>query len=88
MLECFCQLLRGSPSITGHFILEMERLHGIRQPSQNYPELAGRLPPHAAVMGRPNFKLVGLAIGNGLTDPETQVVALNTIISVYPSLPV
>ena len=62
----------------------MERLHGMRPLSENYPQFAGRLPPHAAVMGRPNFKLAGLAIGNGLTDPETQVVALSSI--PHPSL--
>lgn len=60
------------PSI-GHFIIAMERLHGLRLPSQKYPQYAARLPLHADKLGRPNFMLAGLAIGNGLTDPESQV---------------
>jgi hypothetical protein len=50
----------------------MERLHGLRLPSQKYPQYAARLPLHADKLGRPNFMLAGLAIGNGLTDPESQ----------------
>ncbi len=31
------------------------------------------LPPQALKLGRPRFTLRGLAIGNGMTDPQLQV---------------
>ena len=56
----------------GHFILEMEAAHGESMDGQ--PELQERrqLPKRARDLGPPLFKLTGLAIGNGLTDPATQ----------------
>ena len=55
--------------MTGHFILEMEQVTP-RSQSLLQKRL---LPERATALGSPLFKLTGLAIGNGLTDPATQV---------------
>jgi len=55
----------------GHAVLQMEALHG----RGAAPPPAARAPPppaEAAALGAPLFRLAGLAIGNGLTDPPTQ----------------
>ncbi|CAK0783932.1 hypothetical protein CVIRNUC_007135 [Coccomyxa viridis] len=58
----------------GHFILEMERAagdpRGIGQALQHVREL----PKRATDLGPPRFRLTGLAVGDGLTDPATQVL--------------
>ncbi|KAK9835987.1 hypothetical protein WJX81_004007 [Elliptochloris bilobata] len=62
------------PSL-GHFVLQMEARHGRARvelaaaDALPVPEAAGAL----GALGAPLFRLVGLAIGNGLTDPHTQV---------------
>ncbi|CAL8469775.1 g9317 [Coccomyxa elongata] len=60
------------PSI-GHFVLQIEEQLGQNRQS---PTLSQRrlLPQRALEMGPPLFDLAGLAIGNGLTDPRTQVL--------------
>ena len=57
---------------TGHYILELEELH---RPRRNAVPLQVHQPLTQLMMdlGPPLFKLTGLAIGNGLTDPQLQV---------------
>ena len=63
----------------GHYILQMQQasdmtaykpLLGSRQMSQTMLQL-----------GPPQFKLFGLAIGNGLTDPTLQVMILSAVLA-------
>jgi hypothetical protein len=61
----------------GHFILEIEEAfwgYSGRVPrrSQRLSQRR-RLPTAALAAGQPLFNLAGLAVGNGLTDPRTQV---------------
>lgn len=56
----------------GHFVLQMEAVHG--QDRGGAPLRESRpLPQRALTSGPPVFFLAGLAVGNGLTDPRTQV---------------
>jgi len=52
-------------------VLQMEALHGRGGAPPRAPR-APPPPPPAAPPGAPLFRLAGLAIGNGLTDPPTQ----------------
>ena len=63
---------------TGHFILEMEDAHSESRMGKQAQLLERRqLPKRATDLGPPLFKLTGLAIGNGLTDPATQARSLS-----------
>lgn len=62
---------KREPLGAGHYILQMKRLYGAKTLEAAYP-LAASLPPNAADFGPPKFRLEGLAIGNGLTDPIAQ----------------
>lgn len=56
----------------GHFVLQMEARHG-RARAELAATDALHVPDAADALGPPLFRLVGLAVGNGLTDPPTQV---------------
>ena len=53
----------------------MEARHG-RARAEMAAAHALRVPDAADALGPPLFRLAGLAIGNGLTDPPTQVKCL------------
>lgn len=53
--------------------MQVERLYKVRPERINSPS-ARKLPITASALGAPKFKLRGLAIGNGLTDPLKQVL--------------
>jgi vitellogenic carboxypeptidase-like protein len=59
------------PSI-GHFILQMQQQQG--NPAQPSLPQMRQIPDRALQLGPPQFKLAGLAVGNGLTDPKKQVL--------------
>lgn len=59
------------PIYTAHYILSMEREATSAPPMPN----ARPLPPRMLAAGRPHFSLVGVAIGNGLTAPDIQVMS-------------
>ncbi|KAK9864784.1 hypothetical protein WJX84_011664 [Apatococcus fuscideae] len=61
------------PSI-GHFILQVSNLLGGSQGKVSQLEQARPIPPEALQAGPPKFHLAGLAIGDGLTHPELQVL--------------
>lgn len=74
---------RRNETYAGHFVLQIEEQLGqIRQS----PLLSQRrlLPQRALEIGPPLFDLAGLAIGNGLTDPRTQVRTARCIQSSAP----
>lgn len=52
-------------------MLQMEERYGRRQAALPATD-AFRVPDAASALGAPLFRLVGLAVGNGLTDPPTQ----------------
>ena len=56
----------------GHYILQLEQAH---RPDHSQPKLmeVQHIPNEMLQLGPPLFKLAGLAIGNGLTDPKLQV---------------
>ena len=56
----------------GHYILQMQQVH---QTNPDRPALQHTKPfsDEMLELGPPVFKLAGLAIGNGLTDPQLQV---------------
>ncbi len=60
---------------TGHYILQLEHIH---RPGPAQPQLleTQEVPAQMLQLGPPLFKLAGLAIGNGLTDPKLQVMLL------------
>ena len=58
--------------IAGHFVLQMEAVHGRGRGGAALLE-SRPLPQRALTSGPPVFHLAGLAVGNGLTDPRTQV---------------
>lgn len=58
--------------LAGHFVLHMEARHG-RARATLAAAGALRVPDAADALGPPLFRLAGLAVGNGLTDPPTQV---------------
>lgn len=58
----------------GHFILEMEGAAGDPRGRGLALQHVRELPRRAIDLGPPRFKLTGLAVGDGLTDPATQVV--------------
>ena len=60
---------------TGHYILQLEHMH---RPDPAQPQLleTQEMPAQMLQLGPPLFKLAGLAIGNGLTDPKLQVILL------------
>ncbi|KAK9907324.1 hypothetical protein WJX75_001489 [Coccomyxa subellipsoidea] len=60
------------PSI-GHFILQIEEEQGQLKKGSGLTQRRP-LPQRALEMGQPLFHLAGLAIGNGLTDPRSQVL--------------
>ena len=66
---------QASCMLAGHFVLQMEARHG-RARAQLAAADALRVPESADALGAPLFHLVGLAVGNGLTDPPTQVMRL------------
>ncbi len=62
----------------GHFVLQIEEeLGGMKRGSGVTKRRL--LPQRALDMGRPVFDLAGLAIGNGLTDPRSQVCILRLL---------
>ena len=54
----------------------MEQAHGIRQ-GEAPLQVQRHIPQAMMGLGPPLFSLTGLAIGNGLTDPQLQVSPLN-----------
>lgn len=60
---------------TGHYILQLGHMH---KPDPAQPQLleTQEVPAQMLQLGAPLFKLAGLAIGNGLTDPKLQVMPL------------
>ena len=57
--------------IVGHFILQMQR---VWNPTVSQPLLKSREMSETMLqLGPPLFRLTGLAVGNGLTDPALQV---------------
>lgn len=57
----------------GHYILQLGHMH---KPDPAQPQLleTQEVPAQMLQLGAPLFKLAGLAIGNGLTDPKLQVL--------------
>ena len=64
--------LVSAAAYAGHFVLEMEEAHDQSRARQQALLHRRQLPKRATDLGPPLFKLTGLAIGNGLTDPATQ----------------
>lgn len=65
-----------SRRFTGHYIHMMERVYDMRDERPEHP--AHRtISAVASSFGAPKFRLQGLAIGNGLTDPGMQVGSSN-----------
>jgi hypothetical protein len=60
-----------SSAFSGHYILQMQQLAG--HPELRSPRLQYSRQPPSSMRRPPNFQLAGLAIGDGLTDPLTQV---------------
>ena len=60
----------------GHLILEMEGAAGDPWGRGQALRHVRELPKRATDLGPPRFKLTGLAVGDGLTDPATQVVIM------------
>ncbi|DBB10125.1 TPA: hypothetical protein ACH3X3_001709 [Trebouxia sp. C0006] len=58
----------------GHYILQLEHMHKPEQPAQPQLVETQEVPTQMLQLGPPPFKLAGLAIGNGLTDPKLQVL--------------
>ena len=58
----------------GHYILQLEHMHKPEQPAQPQLVETQEVPTQMLQLGPPPFKLAGLAIGNGLTDPKLQVM--------------
>ena len=67
------QLPSCTPQCAGHFILEMEGAAGDPRERVQALQHVRELPKRATDLGPPRFKLTGLAVGDGLTDPATQV---------------
>ncbi|KAK9839984.1 hypothetical protein WJX74_001476 [Apatococcus lobatus] len=61
------------PSI-GHFILQVSQQLGGARGRNSHLEHQRTLPEEALQAGKPRFHLAGLAIGDGLTHPELQVL--------------
>ncbi len=69
----------------GHYILQLEHMH---RPEPTQPQLVEtqEVPAQMLQLGPPLFKLAGLAIGNGLTDPKLQVMLLPLLLQDVASL--
>lgn len=65
----------------GHYILQLGHMH---RPEPAQPQLleTQEVPAQMLQLGPPLFKLAGLAIGNGLTDPKLQVMLLPFLLQV------
>jgi vitellogenic carboxypeptidase-like protein len=58
----------------GHFILQMQQQAGGPRHRGPWLRFSRRAPTTSSMRRPPNFRLAGLAIGDGLTDPLTQVL--------------
>ncbi len=63
---------------TGHYILQLEQAHRPGSSQHQLTELQ-EVSSQVLQLGPPLFKLAGLAIGNGLTDPKLQVSTLQQL---------
>lgn len=59
--------------VLGHYILQQMEEHGRPHEHGSVVQHKRVIPARGKEMGPPTFSLKGLAIGNGLTDPASQV---------------
>lgn len=78
LLQTLCAVLRALTcrcfALPGHFILQMQQQAGGSELRGPRLRLSRKAPPVSGMQRPPNFRLAGLAIGDGLTDPLTQVL--------------
>ena len=73
-LTVILQVAQTSPCLrAGHYILQMQQAHQVK-PARPALMHTQPLSQQMLQLGPPLFQLAGLAIGNGLTDPQLQVL--------------